>query len=80
MFTVKSQGTELEFLTDAEYSKLETAFSEHYTFSNTESILRARHSVTFIREYNRESVMVSYISFSSLLFCIISPAVFQSTA
>ncbi|VIO86635.1 Uncharacterized protein BM_BM2127 [Brugia malayi] len=57
MFTIESQGIELEFLTDAEYVKLENAFSEHYTSSDTESILRARHAVAFIREYNRESVM-----------------------
>ncbi|VDO28951.1 unnamed protein product, partial [Brugia timori] len=41
MFTIESQGIELEFLTDAEYVKLENAFSEHYTSSDTESILRA---------------------------------------
>uniref|UniRef100_A0A1I7VVR8 Piezo-type mechanosensitive ion channel component n=1 Tax=Loa loa TaxID=7209 RepID=A0A1I7VVR8_LOALO len=57
MFAIESQGMELEFLTDAEYLKLENAFSEHFTSSDTESILRARHAVAFVREYNRESIM-----------------------
>lgn len=61
MFTIESQGIELEFLTDAEYLKLQNAFSEHYISSDTESILGARHAVAFIREYNRESIMVSCI-------------------
>ncbi|VBB29694.1 unnamed protein product [Acanthocheilonema viteae] len=57
MFIIQSQGIELEYLTDAEYLKLQNAFSEHYTSSNTDSILRARQAVAFIREYNRESIM-----------------------
>lgn len=61
MFTVQSQGIELEHLTDTEYLKLQNVFSEHYTSSNTESILRARQAVAFIREYNRESIMVRCI-------------------
>ncbi|KAM3726353.1 Piezo-type mechanosensitive ion channel component [Dirofilaria immitis] len=57
MFTIEAQGTELEFLTDAEYFKLQNAFSEHYASSDTESILRARHAVAFIREYNPENIL-----------------------
>lgn len=59
MFVIQSEGIELEYLTDAEYLKLQNAFAEHYTSSNTDSILRARQAVAFIREYNRESIMVS---------------------
>ncbi|OZC09943.1 hypothetical protein X798_03049 [Onchocerca flexuosa] len=57
IFTIEAQGIELEFLTDAEYFKLQNAFSEHYASSDAESILRARHAVAFIREYNPESIM-----------------------
>ncbi|CAG9533094.1 unnamed protein product [Cercopithifilaria johnstoni] len=57
MFIIQSQGIELEYLTDSEYLKLQNAFAEHYTSSNTDSILKARQAVAFIKEYNRESIM-----------------------
>uniref|UniRef100_A0A915PYM3 Piezo-type mechanosensitive ion channel component n=1 Tax=Setaria digitata TaxID=48799 RepID=A0A915PYM3_9BILA len=57
LFKIEAQGIELAFLTNAEYLKLQNAFSDHYTSSDAESILRARHALAFITEYNPESIM-----------------------